>query len=52
MKRYFDSDTFEIIALRDISTGEELTYKYRHQEWMNQPHDDPGKNILSYVHVL
>jgi hypothetical protein len=33
MKRYFDEDRFEIIALRDIEKDEELTHTYISLEW-------------------
>ena len=31
--RNFESDTFEIYALKDITEGEELTHKYKSLEW-------------------
>lgn len=33
MIRYFDEDRFEIYALRDISSGEELLHTYRSLKW-------------------
>ena len=33
--RYFDEDRFEIIALRDIAEGEELTHQYKSLQWRN-----------------
>jgi SET domain-containing protein len=33
MHRHFDSDTFEIFALRDIAAGEELTHTYMSLAW-------------------
>ena len=31
--RHYDTDTFEIYALRDIEENEELTHKYQSLEW-------------------
>ena len=31
--RHYDTDTFEIYALRDIEANEELTHKYQSLEW-------------------
>ena len=31
--RYFDENRFEVIALRDIQKGEELTHTYRSIDW-------------------
>ena len=31
--RYFDENRFEIIAVRNISKGEELTHKYKSIQW-------------------
>lgn len=33
MYRFFDSNRFEIFALRDIAAGEELTHQYRSLRW-------------------
>lgn len=33
MNRHFDTDTFEILALRDIAEGEELTHTYMSLAW-------------------
>lgn len=33
MERSFDTDTFKIVALRDIKEGEELTHTYKSLEW-------------------
>jgi len=33
MKRFFDEDSFEIVAIRDIARGEELTHLYKSIEW-------------------
>ena len=33
MQRDFENDTFEVIALRAISEGEELTHVYKSLQW-------------------
>ena len=33
MKRDFENDTFEVIALRAISEREELTHVYKSLQW-------------------
>ena len=33
MQRNFENDTFEVIALRAISEGEELTHVYKSLQW-------------------
>jgi uncharacterized protein len=33
MIRYFDENRFEIVALKDIKKGDELTHQYKSLEW-------------------
>jgi hypothetical protein len=41
MYRFFDSNRFEIYALRDIAVGEELTHQYRSLRWRTCFNDLP-----------